>query len=259
VANRGGDIDPTFMEVLDTSIANVALSHIAGGLGANADESTWVLTSYLVASAVILPASAWLSGVMGRKRFYLLCVALFTASSFLCGIAPNLQSLIVFRMLQGLGGGGMAPSEQSMLADTFPPEKRAQAFALYGLAVIVAPTVGPALGGYISDTWSWHWIFLINVPIGVISLVLVSWLVSEPQVLERERRERLKGGSRLTSSASCWSRFGSAVWKSSSIKARKTTGSRPTPSARSLQFPSSRCWCCFPGSTPARIRSSMSA
>jgi DHA2 family multidrug resistance protein len=173
------------------------LSHIAGGLGANADESTWVLTSYLVASAVILPASAWLSGVMGRKRFYLLCVALFTASSFLCGIAPNLQSLIVFRMLQGLGGGGMAPREQSMLADTFPPEKRAQAFALYGLAVIVAPTVGPALGGYISDTWSWHWIFLINVPIGVISLVLVSWLVSEPQVLERERRERLKGGLKI--------------------------------------------------------------
>src|SRR3984893_10108488 len=116
----------TFMEVLDTSIANVALSHIAGALGANADESTWVLTSYLVASAVILPASAWLSSVMGRKRFYLMCVALFTASSLLCGIAPNLQSLIVFRMLQGLGGGGMAPREQSMLADTFPPEKRAE-------------------------------------------------------------------------------------------------------------------------------------
>jgi DHA2 family multidrug resistance protein len=187
----------TFMEVLDTSIANVALSHIAGALGANADESTWVLTSYLVASAVILPASAWLSGVMGRKRFYLLCVALFTTSSFLCGIAPNLQSLIVFRVLQGLGGGGMAPSEQSMLADTFPPEKRAQAFAVYGLAVIIAPTVGPAIGGYITDTWSWHWIFLINVPIGAISLVLVSWLVSDPEALERERRERLKGGLKV--------------------------------------------------------------
>jgi DHA2 family multidrug resistance protein len=126
-----------------------------------------------------------------------MCVALFTASSLLCGIAPNLQSLIVFRVLQGLGGGGMAPSEQSMLADTFPPEKRAQAFALYGLAVIVAPTVGPALGGYISDTWSWHWIFLINVPIGAISLVLVSWLVSEPEALVRERRERLKGGLKV--------------------------------------------------------------
>jgi MFS transporter, DHA2 family, multidrug resistance protein len=184
----------TFMEVLDSSIANVALSHIAGALGANASESTWVLTSYLVASAVILPASAWLSGVLGRKRFYLLCVALFTASSFLCGIAPNLESLIAFRVLQGLGGGGMAPIEQSMLADTFPPEKRAQAFALYGVAVIVAPTLGPTLGGYITDTWSWNWIFFINVPIGAIALVLVSWLVSEPEVLKRERRERLEGG-----------------------------------------------------------------
>src|SRR3984893_17661302 len=148
----------TFMEVLDTSIANVALSHIAGALGANADESTWVLTSYLVASAVILPASAWLSGVLGRKRFYLLCVALFTVSSFLCGIAPNLESLIVFPVLEDLGDGGMALIEQSMLADTFSPEKRAQAFALYGVAVIVAPTLGPALGGYITDTWSWNWI-----------------------------------------------------------------------------------------------------
>jgi len=184
----------TFMEVLDSSIANVALSHIAGALGANASQSTWVLTSYLVASAVILPASAWLSGVLGRKRFYLLCVALFTVSSFLCGIAPNLESLIAFRVLQGLGGGGMAPIEQSMLADTFPPEKRAQAFALYGVAVIVAPTLGPALGGYITDTWSWNWIFFINLPIGAIALVLVSWLVSEPEVLKRERRERLKGG-----------------------------------------------------------------
>jgi MFS transporter, DHA2 family, multidrug resistance protein len=184
----------TFMEVLDSSIANVALGHIAGALGANADESTWVLSSYLVASAVILPASAWLSGVLGRKRFYLLCVTLFTMSSFLCGIAPNLESLIAFRVLQGLGGGGMAPSEQSMLADTFPPEKRAQAFALYGVAVIVAPTIGPALGGYITDTWSWNWIFFINVPIGAIALVLVSWLVSEPEVLKRERRERLKSG-----------------------------------------------------------------
>ncbi|HZC98252.1 MAG TPA: DHA2 family efflux MFS transporter permease subunit [Bradyrhizobium sp.] len=187
----------TFMEVLDSSIANVALSHIAGALGANADESTWVLTSYLVASAVILPASAWLSGVLGRKRFYLLCVTLFSVSSFLCGIAPNLESLIVFRVLQGLGGGGMAPSEQSMLADTFPPEKRAQAFALYGIAVIVAPTIGPALGGYITDTWSWNWIFFINVPIGALALFLVSWLVSEPEVLKRERRERLKGGLRF--------------------------------------------------------------
>jgi DHA2 family multidrug resistance protein len=187
----------TFMEVLDTSIANVALSHIAGSLAANQDESTWVLTSYLVASAVILPASAWLSGVIGRKRFYLMCVALFTVSSFLCGIAPNLDALIAFRVLQGLGGGAMAPSEQSMLADTFPPEKRAQAFALYGVTVIVAPTIGPALGGYITDNWSWHWIFFINVPVGAIALALVSWLVTEPEVLKRERRERLEGGLKV--------------------------------------------------------------
>src|ERR1700722_1032051 len=184
----------TFMLVLDTSIANVALRQIAGGLGAGVDESTWVLTTYLVANAVIIPLSGWLASVIGRKRYYMICVAIFTVSSLLCGLAPNLGTLIFFRILQGLGGGGMAPSEQSILADTFPPEKRAQAFALYGIAVIVAPTVGPALGGWITDTWSWNWIFFINVPIGAISLVLVSWLVSEPEALKRERRERLKGG-----------------------------------------------------------------
>src|SRR5438132_1060246 len=133
----------TFMEVLDTSIANVALPHIAGGLAASQDESTWVLTSYLVSNAIILPISGWLATVVGRKRFYMLCVALFGASSLMCGIAPSLGWLIVFRVLQGLGGGGLAPSEQSILADTFPAEKRAQAFALYGIAVVVAPTVGP--------------------------------------------------------------------------------------------------------------------
>ena len=143
----------TFMQVLDTSIANVALRYIAGSLAAGVDESTWVLTSYLVASAVILPISGWLSRVVGRKRFYMLCVAVFTVSSVLCGLAPNLQMLIFFRVLQGIGGGGMAPSEQSMLADTFPPEKAPQAFALYGVAVLVAPTVGPALGGWITDNF----------------------------------------------------------------------------------------------------------
>jgi MFS transporter, DHA2 family, multidrug resistance protein len=187
----------TFMQVLDTSIANVALQYIAGSMAASVDESTWVLTSYLVASAVILPISGWLSGVVGRKRFYMGCVAVFTVSSILCALAPNLQMLIFFRVLQGVGGGGMAPSEQAMLADTFPEEKRPLAFALYGVAVLVAPTVGPALGGWLTDNLSWHWIFLINGPIGAVSLLLVSWLVTEPEVLERERRERVARGLRV--------------------------------------------------------------
>jgi DHA2 family multidrug resistance protein len=182
------------MLVLDTSIANVALRYIAGSLAAGVDESTWVITTYLIANAVILPVSGWLSGVIGRKRFYMLCVAIFTAASLLCGLATSLPMLIFFRILQGLGGGGMAPSEQAILADTFPPERRAQAFALYGVLVIVAPTVGPTLGGWITDYFSWHWIFFINVPIGALSLVLVQWLFVEPPALERERHERLRGG-----------------------------------------------------------------
>jgi len=187
----------TFMQVLDTSIANVALRNIAGSLAAGIDESTWIITSYLVASAVVLPISCWLSGVIGRKRFYMLCVATFTIASIMCAFASSLGILIIFRVLQGLGGGGMAPSEQAMLADTFPANRRAQAFALYGIAVIVAPTVGPALGGWLTDNYSWHWIFLINGPIGVISLMLVQWLVTEPDVLERERRDRLAHGLKV--------------------------------------------------------------
>jgi MFS transporter, DHA2 family, multidrug resistance protein len=187
----------TFMVVLDTAIANVSLRYIAGSLAASVDESTWVVTTYLVANAVVLPASGWLSNVLGRKRFYMICVALFTASSLLCGLAPNLSLLIVFRILQGLGGGGMPTSEQAILADTFPPARRGQAFALYGIAVIVAPTVGPTIGGWITDNFSWHWIFFINVPIGLASLGLVHWLVEEPEVLERERKERLANGLRV--------------------------------------------------------------
>ena len=187
----------TFMQVLDTSIANVALQHIAGSMASSIDESTWVLTSYLVASAVILPISGWLSGVIGRKRFYMLCVATFTVSSILCALAANLQMLIFFRVLQGIGGGGMAPSEQAMLADTFPARQRSQAFALYGIAVIVAPTIGPTLGGWLTDNFSWHWIFLINGPIGVVSLILVQIMVTEPPTLIRERKERLAGGLKI--------------------------------------------------------------
>ena len=179
----------TFMEVLDTSVANVSLPHIAGSLSAGVDESTWVLTSYLVSNAIVLPMSGWFSSVIGRKRFYMLCVAIFTVSSFLCGLAPNLGMLIFFRVLQGMGGGGLQPSEQSILADTFPPAKRGMAFAVYGMAVVVAPALGPTLGGWITDSYSWRWIFYINVPVGIISLILTSRLISDPPHLSGSRRQ----------------------------------------------------------------------
>ena len=184
----------TFMEVLDTSIANVALPHISGNLSAGADESTWVLTSYLVSNAIVLPLSGWISGLIGRKRFYMSCVALFTVSSFLCGLAPSLGVLVLFRILQGIGGGGLQPSEQAILNDTFPLEKRGMAFAVYGVAVVVAPTIGPWLGGWITDNFSWRWIFYINVPVGILSLVLTSLLVSDPPYM---KRAKVKEGFRI--------------------------------------------------------------
>jgi DHA2 family multidrug resistance protein len=187
----------TFMEVLDTTIANVALRYIAGGLAVGLDESTYIITSYLVANAVVLSISGWLATVIGRKRFYMICVAVFALASLLCGFAWNLESLVLFRILQGLGGGGMATSEQAILADSFPPEKRGQAFAIYGIAVVVAPVIGPTLGGWISDTYSWHWIFLINVPMGLLSLFLVGTLVSEPSGAEEERQRLLSRGLRV--------------------------------------------------------------
>ena len=184
----------TFMEVLDTSIANVALPHIAGNLSAGADESTWVLTSYLVSNAIVLPLSGWFSGLIGRKNFYMACVALFTVSSFLCGLAPSLGVLVIFRILQGVGGGGLQPSEQAILNDTFPLEKRGMAFAMYGLAVVVAPTIGPWLGGWITDNFSWRWIFYVNVPVGLISLLLTNFLVSDPPYM---KKANLKAGFRI--------------------------------------------------------------
>ena len=187
----------TFMEVLDTTIANVALRYIAGGLAVGIDESTYIITSYLVANAIVLSISGWLSTVIGRKRFYMICVAVFALASLLCGLAWNLEALVLFRILQGLGGGGMATSEQAILADSFPPEKRGQAFAIYGIAVVVAPVIGPTLGGWISDTYSWHWVFLINVPMGLISLFLVGTLVSEPSGAEEERQRLLSRGLRV--------------------------------------------------------------
>jgi MFS transporter, DHA2 family, multidrug resistance protein len=177
----------TFMEVLDSSIANVALPHIAGNLSVSEEEATWVLTSYLVSNAIILPISAWFSRLIGRKRFYMTCVALFTASSFLCGLAPTLGVLVICRVMQGLGGGGLQPSEQSILADTFPPSMRGAAFAVYGMAVVVAPAIGPTLGGWITDNFNWRWIFYINVPIGIVSLFLTHRLVEDPPYLIKER------------------------------------------------------------------------
>jgi DHA2 family multidrug resistance protein len=177
----------TFMEVLDTSIANVALPHIAGSLSAGQDESTWVLTSYLVSNAIVLPLSGWLSSIVGRKRFYMGCVFLFTLSSFLCGLAPNLPALIIFRILQGAGGGGLQPSEQAILADTFPPAKRGMAFAVYGVAVVMAPAIGPTLGGWITDNYSWRWIFFVNIPVGILSLLLTSRLIQDPPDFRRRK------------------------------------------------------------------------
>jgi DHA2 family multidrug resistance protein len=169
-----------FMEVLDTSIANVALPYIGGNLGASTDESTWVLTSYLVSNAVVLPISGWCASVLGRKRFFMACLAIFTVSSLLCGLAPSLGTIIFFRILQGAGGGGLQPMAQAILADSFPPDKRAVAFALYGVTVIVAPTIGPTLGGWITDNYTWRWIFFINLPVGILALFLVYRLIEDP-------------------------------------------------------------------------------
>jgi MFS transporter, DHA2 family, multidrug resistance protein len=177
----------TFMEVLDTSIANVSLPHIAGDLAASTDESTWVLTSYLVSTAIVLPLSGWLSTVIGRKRFYMLCVFLFTVSSALCGTATTLGQLVFFRILQGIGGGGLQPSEQAILVDTFPPAKRGMAMAVYGMAILVAPILGPTLGGFITDNYSWRWIFYINVPVGILSLFLSNMVVEDPPYLKAQR------------------------------------------------------------------------
>jgi MFS transporter, DHA2 family, multidrug resistance protein len=184
----------TFMEVLDTSIANVALPHIAGTFGATENEATWVLTSYLVSNGIVLPVSAWLATRIGRKKYYMSCVVMFAASSFLCGLAPTLGMLVFFRIMQGVGGGGLQPSEQAILADTFTPQKRGMAFSIYAMAVVFAPAIGPTIGGWITDNYSWRWIFYINVPISIISLYLSYRVVEDPPYLAQEKIKAIKGG-----------------------------------------------------------------
>ena len=176
-----------FMEVLDTSIANVALPHIAGNLGASTDQGTWVLTSYLVSNAIVLPAGAWASSVIGRRNFFMSCIALFTVASFLCGIAPSLPILLVARVIQGAGGGGLQPMAQAIMADSFDEKRRGQAFALYGLVAVLAPSIGPTLGGWITDNYSWRWIFYINIPVGILAFFLVSRLVEDPPWIKADR------------------------------------------------------------------------
>ncbi|MCC8977497.1 DHA2 family efflux MFS transporter permease subunit [Bradyrhizobium acaciae] len=180
----------SFMEVLDTTIANVALPYIAGGMGVSEDEASWVVTSYLVSNAIILTASSFLAKMLGRKTFFLICLGIFTVSSILCGFAPNLNALLLFRILQGLGGGGMVPVAQSILADAFPPAKRGQAFAVFGVAVVVAPVVGPTLGGWLSDNLSWHWCFLINAPVGLFATVAIAVVLREPAKARDQNKDQ---------------------------------------------------------------------
>ena len=176
-----------FMEVLDTSIANVALPHIAGSLGASTDQSTWVLTSYLVSNAIVLPLGGWASSLMGRRNFFVFCITVFTIASFLCGAAPTLPMLLLFRVIQGAGGGGMQPMAQAIMADSFEPHKRGQAFALYGLVAVLAPSIGPTLGGWITDNYTWRWIFFINIPVGILAFILVTRLVEDPPWIKPDK------------------------------------------------------------------------
>src|SRR5437588_8998485 len=180
---------PTFMEVLDTTIANVALRYIAGGLSAAVTDSEWVITSYLAANAIILPISGWLSAHLGRRNYFMLSIGVFTLASALCGMATSLEQIILFRVLQGLAGGGLQPSSQGVLLDSFPPEKQGSAQTLFGLAALLAPIVGPTLGGWLVVNYTWRWIFYINLPVGALALVAGYFLVDDPDYLKQQRDE----------------------------------------------------------------------
>ncbi len=190
---------PTFMEVLDTTITVVALRYIAGGLSATVDDGEWVITSYLAANAIILPITGWLSAHLGRRNYFLLSIAVFTLASGLCGMATSLGQLIVFRVVQGLAGGGLQPSSQGVLLDAFPREKQGIAMTLFGLAALLAPVVGPTLGGWITDSYSWRWVFYINIPVGLLALAACYALLRDPDYLTKQRMELRKGPFRFDS------------------------------------------------------------
>ncbi len=185
----GAVVIPTFMEILDTTVANVALRYMAGGLSAPVTDSKWIITSYLAANAIVLPITGWLSAQLGRRNYFLLSIALFTLASAACGFATSLSQMILFRVIQGLAGGGLQPCSQGVLLDSFPPEKQGTAMTLFGLAAIIAPILGPTLGGWLCVNYDWRWIFLVNVPIGVVALVASYALVEDPDYLKRERAE----------------------------------------------------------------------
>jgi DHA2 family multidrug resistance protein len=203
---------PTFMEILDTSIANVALRYIAGGLSASVNDSEWVITSYLAANAAILPISGWLSARLGRRKYFLMSIAVFTLASGLCGMATSLEQLILFRILQGAAGGGLQPSSQGVLIDTFPPEKQSSAMTLFAIAGLIAPVVGPTLGGYLTVFYDWRWIFYINIPIGTLGFLACYAILEDPEYLKKERSELLRqplnfdymGMSLLILAVACW-------------------------------------------------------
>ena len=176
---------PTLIEIIDTSVVNVSLGHIRGSLSAGLDESTWTITSYLVSNAIIIPITGWLSRVFGRKHYLIFSIALFTVSSFLCGSAWNLQSLVFFRIMQGIGGGALQPISQSILLESFPPRQHGMAMAVFGVGIMFGPIIGPLLGGWITDNWSWNWIFYINVPIGIISIFMVMVFIADPPYMKR--------------------------------------------------------------------------
>jgi DHA2 family multidrug resistance protein len=203
---------PTFMEVLDTTIANVALRYIAGGLSASVNDSDWVITSYLAANATILPISGWLSAYLGRRRYFLISIAIFTISSGLCGMATSLEQLILFRVVQGLAGGGLQPSSQGVLLDAFPPAKQSAAMTMFAIAGLLAPVVGPTLGGYLSVYYNWRWIFFINLPIGALGWLACSAVLEDPEYLKKQRAQMLSrplnfdyiGLGLLALGVSCW-------------------------------------------------------
>ena len=182
---------PTLLEVIDTSVVNVSLGHIRGSLSAGLDESTWTITAYLVSNAIVIPLTGWLSRLFGRKRYLLASIALFTASSFMCGSAKTLSALVFFRVIQGIGGGGLQPLSQSILLETFPKKEHGMAMAIFGVGIMFGPIVGPVLGGWITDNWSWNWIFYINIPIGILSLIMVMLFIKDPEYLLKKMKQKI--------------------------------------------------------------------